>query len=1605
FRGSQDSPRCLHSLPLSTMARVVAVPMRTPGMKVKKTAAPSSPPPSSIRRSKRESKQFVPFTGVDFTVKKEEKKKRGKITKKGEKTPKDGVRKIGRGVEKKRGKTVKQQKEKKVSKKGNDRLVARPEIKFRREHASFGQSEFVSHRSFSRQLMAAVMNGNVKAIEKIYKGNRVPENAAGQRYSCMDHRSPIVAALQGGNEKVISALLKCHHNRISKKNVDIVLEPNLLKKKSTGQKNFHMLGRATRAIETARGGREGNNAFLNYEADDVDDINDNLLLHLDYRDTTYAFLSQLAKEKKKGGSDSILTDYSIQGQFLNALRSGNRSLAYDCAQLQSHNFNNLQLESLKPKGKFPNQILAISVRKKCFNFRNITPIHTSAINPDASFLSALRDVDPVINVPDQNNWYTMHYAAVCEGDGPLKFLLSKDIGVCDVNKQGELPLHLAAKTGRVANVKILLDAIAKLEKSESKNDENEDEEEDAEPRAKRAKKVVQSVTKKSIVNAKTRKGRTALHYALWHGRTEVVKMLLANSSVDKECPNSANDKKLTPLMIAVGRGHLEIAEMLIAAGCLVEGRDKMKRSPLMIASINGHTNIAAMLLQKGADVNRKDTSGNTAMHYACAYGWMDIAKLITQIDKDTLGAKNEWLITPLSIAYLKGHYGIVSWLLENHSDVVDVNCKDNEGVTVISSLLSYHDEESTAHLPDQIDYLIKHGADCSMTDTAGNSPLHIFAAVPIILKVEKPTRNAKGNEERITSCQYKKCIDQLVGAKADPLQRNSEGATPFAVALSAGNLYLASLLLDSYGKELLAGESQLMNKKNVLHILLTVPQTIADSSSLWAYSDAPIGGQYNIVPMLKKIAAMVGQTEMESLLRGTDEEGYTPVLQMVMGLASLTNSNNMETSQFSAFSATVMAGLREILKLRPEAVMDRRKPKEDETTPEEEQECVMKVALQGKANNKGKNYLLEALLSCAAENDNLAPFLTQKIGSAEAKCAVTPLVVTLLRKQQMEAVLILRAARDGFIGEEVCGAAIESRPISGREEEAPQTKEVFFAAEPWKKTAFHIAIQYSLLDTLPHFELTNEQAAAVDSFGRNAWHYAAHQLTPSTIKLFEMLEEKNVPIVSNSYGQNPLHVAVNAEKTGSADAFLDPVEWLLERVDPTAIDNESRNALHYAFEKVDVKGKKKELKKQDPIAVVSLLLGKMSGKAIRQGDSLGNTALHLAAMADANICIVSILAKGAEVDTRNNEDNSPLALALLSKSQAAALTLIQAHADINGPVLGPEPKKVEEKLYRYKGSPVHREERIRSCIPDTVVRNEWHSLVYVILDLMGKTADTISKLVAAALGNGQHNFSLYLLKLLGKPTPEVQKAMVQHDFLSLYVENLAGPVEGPAATVLEKILELKVPFIDGSGLSPVVEKACRYGHYQVLERLAAADATRFTTFKGHPAGSSPIQALVERWFESSSSQRATIRYWLQRFASFPGLNLEHPIGIPDRALPGNKDALRENGTGNGCMISPLCAAIRAHDWELVKFLVAECKVDVNAASPLPPIADAIITNNTGVIKALVDGEAEDPHAVPHSNGMTNGIKTKRAQPFSFGVHKKQAARMVIDDDEEDEENG
>lgn len=114
-------------------------------------------------------------------------------------------------------------------------------------------------------------------------------------------------------------------------------------------------------------------------------------------------------------------------------------------------------------------------------------------------LEQLRLADPNINIPDQDNWYTIHYAAVNRHPGALQYLLKNGASPSMLNKGHQSPLHVAAIAGRVETTKVLLEAIVKLERG----DGNEG------PRP-----------EKSLINVRARDGHTPLLLAVKNQRYE-----------------------------------------------------------------------------------------------------------------------------------------------------------------------------------------------------------------------------------------------------------------------------------------------------------------------------------------------------------------------------------------------------------------------------------------------------------------------------------------------------------------------------------------------------------------------------------------------------------------------------------------------------------------------------------------------------------------------------------------------------------------------------------------------------------------------------------------------------------------------------------------------------------------------------------------------------------------------------------------------------------------------------------------------------------------------------------------------------------------------------
>ena len=83
----------------------------------------------------------------------------------------------------------------------------------------------------------------------------------------------------------------------------------------------------------------------------------------------------------------------------------------------------------------------------------------------------------------------------------------------------------------------------------------------------------------------------------------------------------------TPLHWAATNGLLSATTDLLRSGANANALDQLGRTPLLIAMGAGHREVARVLIQSGADVRPVDPEGHDALFFASAYGWLDIVGL------------------------------------------------------------------------------------------------------------------------------------------------------------------------------------------------------------------------------------------------------------------------------------------------------------------------------------------------------------------------------------------------------------------------------------------------------------------------------------------------------------------------------------------------------------------------------------------------------------------------------------------------------------------------------------------------------------------------------------------------------------------------------------------------------------------------------------------------------------------------------------------------------------------------------------------------------------------------------------------------------------------
>ena len=276
--------------------------------------------------------------------------------------------------------------------------------------------------------------------------------------------------------------------------------------------------------------------------------------------------------------------------------------------------------------------------------------------------------------------------------------------------------------------------------------------------------------------------RFPLLAALARGHIKVAELLLehgANTDV-----RGAEGKTILLMALSWLEDHhnlLNTVEFLLTHGADVNARDDTLTSPLHLAEEYGRQQIVTMLLKHNADINSQDNHGQTPLHRLlgsrvyndhdsnCVRLLMKPGAEVNRRDKDGQ--------TPLLLALEKGRFRAVQVLLEHGADSnVEINYGNFPWHRLSESLI--YDE---GEMLDHAQFLLKLGVEMDGRDETNTTPLH-FAI----------RRN------------HLKLVGFLLDHGADPIAENNESFTPMHLLSdhryqSEGDLLNLALLLLKHG--------------------------------------------------------------------------------------------------------------------------------------------------------------------------------------------------------------------------------------------------------------------------------------------------------------------------------------------------------------------------------------------------------------------------------------------------------------------------------------------------------------------------------------------------------------------------------------------------------------------------------------------------------------------------------------------------------------------------------------------------------------------------------------------------------------------------------------
>mmetsp|Transcript_43736 Transcript_43736/g.71094 ORF Transcript_43736/g.71094 Transcript_43736/m.71094 type:complete len:1503 (-) Transcript_43736:654-5162(-) len=879
---------------------------------------------------------------------------------------------------------------------------------------------------------------------------------------------------------------------------------------------------------------------------------------------------------------------------------------------------------------------------------------------------------------------------------------------------------------------------------------------------------------------------------------------------------------------------------------------------------------------------------------------------------------NDWKVSPLAIAMMKGHFAVADFLLGHEG--VDINVVNDTGMTLVAQACSEIDESAL----NQLEYLlVKRHARVDLADKKGYLPLHHLAESE--WSSQDQTRRRRGQEVETDEDKAMRKKLHISAAKlliengADVNARTSDGLTALEVAVEKGNVRLARYLVENGAVATLVPEIT-GKKNNILHKLLCLALT-----------------RKGIASLLEMILQKTPDKDITSLLDGRNADGRTPLLSLLCAYQDFKprtasywepNIKAPEVQKAKAdkgFSECFKAIVTPMssIQLSSGITADKVHAIKEKAVDEEEEEEEGDEDASGsdsEAEEKPKKSKKDAI---AFDKYTPAHFLvlhkeTQgELGlllgrqpnlNVRSESGLTPLHLCIESANDKAALLLAQA-----------GADPNATTSTGQ-------------------TPLHLAAKAGLAPLVECLVKHGSNPNLQDDTGRTPLGYGVAHLNEKITSL--LLDAASDPRVVDKKCRNSLHLRVISYKSTPPQSF-EVEEMLIHKgVDVNAVDCLGRTAMHYYF--ITTGGQHiEDTTPTDPIESISSLCA-IPGINIDVADIFGKTPLMYAAQRSATVSSLHMIQHGARLDAEDSDGNTPLGIALKAHHASFAVVLLQKGADSSHPLhLIKYVSEEQEETKDEKKYVVVRKDGPTVTVLYQAISNSWFGLAYLMLD--GGFPREIA--LRDCCKSKQSTLLMTLARKVPMDDPIFQKIDSKGRTLLHHLSKAVDSVEAA-----EFLLKRQVPLAtaDHKGRTSL-HYAAKKHHLHLCEYLIAQGLLPDTR---DLSGASALHCAISGLRSTKTDWQPLVEVLVKHGASLNGTY---------------RDKTHKDNISTTALIHIVRTAHKIEGEQIKgveKILLLGADVKEADGAGRTPLMHAIIKNNVAVVNLLTDAVV-DPNALKH----------------------------------------